>query len=177
MGALTLKNFPFELWRWDINKFNSVDLTDSFGCNTKVYIHKNKIIQIEPSILNINNNWISDKARQFFDSFLITGTGTDSINVFNLVKKIIKRIYVFDHCNKHVNKIQFATFICDNLSLETLNMLFFILKSYSFIKLWVVEKWILNNNIGIVVKWRRKYIKKQYKYTKLKRNVIFSIWR
>lgn len=147
MGALTLKNFPFELWRWDISKFNSIDLTDSFGCNTKVYTHKNKIIQIEPSIFNYNNNWISDKARQFFDSFLMASPKTGHINILKLVKKIIKRVYVFDHCNKHANKIQFAVFICDNLSLETLNMLFFILKSYSFIKLWAIEKWILNNNL------------------------------
>lgn len=147
MGALTLKNFPFELWRWDINKFNSIDLTNSFGCNIKTYIHKNKIIQIEPSAFNFNNNWLSDKARQFFDSFLITSQKINNINIFNLIKKIIKRIYIFDHCNKHANKIKFVIFICDNLSLETLNVLFFILKSYSFIKLRIVEKLTLNNNL------------------------------
>lgn len=147
MGALTLKNFPFELWRWDINKFNSVDLTDSFGCNTKVYVHKNRVIQIEPSTLNFNNNWLSDKARQFFDTFSMTSQKTNNINILSIIKKIIKRIYIFDHCNKQINKIRFAVFICDNLNLETLNMLFFILKSYSFITLWAVEKWTLNNNL------------------------------
>ena len=38
MGALTLKSFPFELRSWDIEKFESIDPTDSFGSKTRVYI-------------------------------------------------------------------------------------------------------------------------------------------
>jgi NADH dehydrogenase/NADH:ubiquinone oxidoreductase subunit G len=60
MGALTLKNFPFELRRWDIEKFESINPTDSFGCNVNIYIAKNKVIQIEPNYSSFNN-WLSDK--------------------------------------------------------------------------------------------------------------------
>ena len=35
MGALTLKSFPFELRGWDIEKFESLDPTNSFGSNTR----------------------------------------------------------------------------------------------------------------------------------------------
>lgn len=35
MGALTLKSFPFELRGWDIEKFESLDPTNSFGFNTR----------------------------------------------------------------------------------------------------------------------------------------------
>ena len=44
MGALTLKSFPFELRKWDTEKFESIDPTDGFGSNTKVSINRNKII-------------------------------------------------------------------------------------------------------------------------------------
>ena len=68
MGALTLKSFPFELRGWDIEKFESIDPTDGFGRVTRVYISKQQIVQIEPEYdLNKNNNWLSDKGRQFFD--------------------------------------------------------------------------------------------------------------
>lgn len=69
VGALTLKSFPFELRGWDIEKFESIDPTDGFGTNTRVYISKQQIIQIEPDHSeNTSSVWLSDKGRQFFDS-------------------------------------------------------------------------------------------------------------
>jgi NADH dehydrogenase/NADH:ubiquinone oxidoreductase subunit G len=68
MGALTLKSFPFELRGWDIEKFESIDPTDGFGSNTRVYISKQQIVQIEPDHNETTSNpWLSDKGRQFFD--------------------------------------------------------------------------------------------------------------
>ena len=68
MGALTLKSFPFELRGWDIEKFESLDPTDSFGSNTRVYVNKDQIVLIEPDYNNNNfNTWLTDKGRQFFD--------------------------------------------------------------------------------------------------------------
>ena len=66
MGALTLKSFPFELRGWDIEKFESIDPTDGFGSNIRVYISKDQIVQIEPDY-NINTfntfNTLSNKKR------------------------------------------------------------------------------------------------------------------
>ena len=111
MGALTLKSFPFELRGWDIEKFESIDPTDSFGTQTRVYISKNQIVQIEPDYdAQTNNTWLSDKGRQFFDEifetcevnekefFLQTNSGSALMN------SLFKTLYIFDHCNRNNSK-------------------------------------------------------------------------
>lgn len=146
MGALTLKNFPFELRRWDIEKFDSIDFTDSFGLNTKIYTNKNKIIQIEPNCNNFNN-WLSDKGRQFFDSIFKLNYRIKTKTLIYLIQKIIKKIYIFDHCNKHNKQIKFITFIFDNISIEVFNSLFLIFHNYSFVKLWKTDHSKINTNL------------------------------
>jgi hypothetical protein len=56
MGALTLKNFPFELRGWEIHKFKSFDFTDNYLSPILVYLNKNEIVQIEPYLEKYNNN-------------------------------------------------------------------------------------------------------------------------
>ena len=65
---IKFKSFPYEMRGWDIESFESIDPTDSFGSSTRVYINKDKIVQIE-SDYNIytSNIWLTDKGRQFFD--------------------------------------------------------------------------------------------------------------
>ena len=76
MGALTLKSFPFELRGWDIEKLKSVDPTDGFGSNTRVYVSKDKIVQIEPDFdTNSSNTWLTDKGRQFLKFVQIKKVG------------------------------------------------------------------------------------------------------
>ena len=53
MGALTNKNFPFELRGWEIEKLTFFNPTDSFGNCLKILINNNKIIQIEPDYFSI----------------------------------------------------------------------------------------------------------------------------
>ena len=113
MGALTLKSFPFELRKWDTEKFESIDPTDGFGSNTKVSINRNKIIQIEPDYdSHTFNSWLTDKGRQFFDGMLRSpksyslneNTKTDIADIF---KNLIQTLYIFDHCSKQNNKVFF----------------------------------------------------------------------
>lgn len=148
MGALTLKNFPFELRKWDIEKFLYINPTDSFGCNINVYVSKNQIIQVESSYNNINK-WLSDKAWQFFDSVFWNVKTMKTKTFFNLLGKIVKIIYIFDHCNKHKNKFNFFTIVCDYVSLEILNSLILIFQNYSFVKLWKVENVKMLTNFEI----------------------------
>ena len=69
MGALTLKSFPFILRSWNVKSYDSIDPTDSFGQDTKVYINKNQVVKIEPQFSNNTRpSWLTDKGRQFFDS-------------------------------------------------------------------------------------------------------------
>ena len=53
MGALTLKSFPFVLRSWNVKSYDSIDPTDAFGQNTKVYVNKNRMSQkiVQPKIV------------------------------------------------------------------------------------------------------------------------------
>lgn len=149
MGALTLKSFPFELRGWDIEKFESIDPTDGFGTNTRVSKSKNQIIQIEPDydIYNLNT-WLTDKGRQFFDGIFETWSLKNKNEPWSkLLNKIIKSIYIFDHCNKQNSKNYFFTIVFHNLSLEILNILVFLSQNYSFIKLRKIEDLKLDNGL------------------------------
>ena len=140
VGALTLKSFPFELRGWDIEKFNSIDLTDGFACSTKVYINKQQIIQIEPDHSKATSNgWLSDKGRQFFDGIFNTW---QSKNLFlkkkswqKNIRTLLKTIYLFEHCNAKDKSAYFFTIVFQNLGLETLSLLKILEQKYSFIKL------------------------------------------
>lgn len=157
MGALTLKTFPFELRGWDIEKFESIDPTDGFGSETRVYIRDNKIIQIEPDYNMYSfNSWLTDKGRQFFDSIFDFASKQkivdeakkiDEISWLYIFKSIIQNIYFFDHCNLHSKNKYFLTIIFENLSLEVLSLLNIISHNYSFIKVKRAENIKLKNDL------------------------------
>lgn len=156
MGALTLKSFPFELRGWDIEKFESIDPTDGFGSNTRVYISKDQIIQIEPDYeVNTFNTWITDKGRQFFDGIFGNWLSSKEKELISLdknswvtiIKTIIKTLYVFDHCNNQTSKKHFFTIVFENLSLETLSLLIIVSQNYSFINLKRIENFKTNNDL------------------------------
>jgi NADH dehydrogenase/NADH:ubiquinone oxidoreductase subunit G len=157
MGALTLKTFPFELRGWDIEKFESIDPTDGFGSETRVYIRDSKIIQIEPDY-NIYsfNTWLTDKGRQFFDGIfdLISNQKTPlekkeitNVSWSNILKSIMQNIYFFDHCNLQNKNKYFLTIVFENVSLEVLSLLNIISQNHSFIKVKRAENIKLNNDL------------------------------
>lgn len=153
MGALTLKSFPFELRGWDIEKFKSIDPTDGFGSNTRVYISKNQIIQIEPDYdLQTLNTWLTDKGRQFFDGIFnklnsksANPTKKHSLNY--VINELTQILYIFDICNKQIIKKYFFVIVFENLSLEVLTILILILQNYSFVKLKRAENFKSNNDL------------------------------
>lgn len=161
MGALTLKTFPYEIRGWDIESYESVDPTDSFGQNTKVYIEDNQIVKIEPNFNNLAPSpWLTDKGRHFFDSlypskklsFSKTENKKNNIINFELLKwdlgqSLYETLYIFNMCNlKNVTK-QFFIILFEYLSIEVLNLLLTLSQSNSFIKLKRAEKVKLNNDI------------------------------
>ena len=150
MGALTLKNFPFELRSWDIQKFETIDPTDGFGIECQVYINKNQIVQIEPSfsLFNNKNTWLTDKGRQFFDGiFNLSNNKSIQLKSWsNLLNKLIKTLYIFDHCNKQYSKNLFFTIVFNNVSVEVISLLTIISQNYSFIKLKQTEQLNINND-------------------------------
>lgn len=154
MGALTLKSFPFELRGWDIEKFESLDPTDSFGSNTKVYVSKDQIVLIEPDYnVNTFNTWLTDKGRQFFDGLF--GSWNPNLknaklkpNFWaNILKSIFETIYILDHCNKQQFKKKTLTIVIENISLEILSILLILSQNYSFIQLRKAESFKLPTDL------------------------------
>ena len=157
MGALTLKSFPFELRGWDIEKFESIDPTDGFGTSTRVYISKQQIIQIEPDHSKMTANaWLSDKGRQFFDGIFGIWNNQDKQNK-NLVlkkeiwqkniKKLLKTVYLFEHCSIKTKKNHYLTIVFENLGLETLSLLKIMEQNYPFLKLRRAEDLNVSNDL------------------------------
>lgn len=150
MGALTLKNAPFELRGWDIEKFKSLDPTDNFGSYIQVYVSKNKIIQVEPLEPQYktytSNIWLTDKTRQFFDGIFKAKLSCKNFWL-KLLNKIIKTTYMFSHCTKQKSNSFFFTVVFDNLSIESLSTLIFMYQNFSFILLRKTDSCKLNNDL------------------------------
>lgn len=153
MGALTTKSFPYEVRRWDLEKFDSFDPTDSFGSNTGVYVNKNKICLIEPEFNNTSYSiWLTDKGRQFFDGIFglwNTSNSKDCKNEswVNILNAVIKNVYLFDHCNQQQSIKKLMLIVFENLSSEVLNFLLILAQNYSFIKLRRAENFKIDNDL------------------------------
>lgn len=152
MGALTLKSFPFELRGWDIKSYESINPTDAFGQDIRVYIENNQIIKVEPEFSNdSSNNWLTDKGRQFFDSIFEPKKSNNSKKSFekwdDLFRTINKTLYTFNICNLKNSNKHFFIIIFEHLSLEVLNLLFVISQMYTFIKLRRAENYKINNDL------------------------------
>lgn len=156
MGALTLKSFPFILRGWNVKSYESIDPTDSFGQNTRIYINKNQIVKIEPLFSDKTSHvWLTDKGRQFFDSiFGKTSSESSQENVAlktskqweELFNSIHKTLYVSNICNfKHSSK-SFFIILFENISIETLGFLSLIAQTHSFIRLRRAEKVKINSD-------------------------------
>lgn len=158
MGALTLKSFPFVLRSWNVRSYDSIDPTDSFGQETKVYIQKNQVIKIEPQFANNTlSPWLTDKGRQFFDS--IFGKASEKNTQLNslpvkttkqwetLFKNINKTFYIFDICNFKNAERFFFIIVFENVNVEILNFLSLISQIHPFIKVRRAENVKLNSDL------------------------------
>jgi len=68
VGALTSKPYAFIARSWEIKNVEAIDITDAVGSNIKVNFKEGEILRVMPSLNDaINEEWISDKARFFFD--------------------------------------------------------------------------------------------------------------
>jgi NADH dehydrogenase (ubiquinone) Fe-S protein 1 len=68
VGALTSKPNAFKVRSWELRTIESIDIFDSFCSNIGVQVRNDQIFRIIP-ILNeaINEEWITDKIRFFYD--------------------------------------------------------------------------------------------------------------
>jgi NADH dehydrogenase (ubiquinone) Fe-S protein 1 len=68
VGALTSKPYAFTSRPWEIRNTNSIDTSDGIGSNTRIDFRGTEILRVLPRFNEeINEEWISDKARFMHD--------------------------------------------------------------------------------------------------------------
>ncbi len=67
-GALTSKAYAFTSRPWELRFVESIDILDGLGSGIRVDFKESEVVRVLPKKnLNINENWISDKVRFFYD--------------------------------------------------------------------------------------------------------------
>jgi NADH-quinone oxidoreductase subunit G len=67
-GALTSKPYAFTSRPWELRSVQSIDVLDGLGSNIRVDFKETEIVRILPlKNPDINENWINDKIRFFYD--------------------------------------------------------------------------------------------------------------
>lgn len=84
VGALTSKPYAFKARPWELRITESIDLSDSLGSNIYLNFKETEVVRILPkNNIQINENWISDKARFSYDALKtqrLTKTGFKDVN-------------------------------------------------------------------------------------------------
>jgi hypothetical protein len=70
VGALTSKTYSFKARPWELINFKSFDILDIVASTITISLQGTKILRILPyNNDSINNSWLTDKTRYYFDSF------------------------------------------------------------------------------------------------------------
>ena len=68
VGALTSKPYEFKARNWELHRTESIDVMDAVGSNIIINTRGNEVMRILPyTNEDINEEWISDKTRFFYD--------------------------------------------------------------------------------------------------------------
>lgn len=88
VGALTSKPYQFKYRVWELHKTKSVDIFDAVGSNIRIDSRGLEIMRILPEVNeNINQEWISDKARFAFDGLRYQRLESPLIRINGELKK------------------------------------------------------------------------------------------
>lgn len=89
VGALTSMPYAFRVRNWETTFYSNIDILDSLASSVRLHIYSNKIIRILPLLdENINEEWITNKARFSYDSLLLNRLNYPKI-------KFLKKYIVF----------------------------------------------------------------------------------
>ena len=84
VGALTSMPYAFKTRSWEITYYSNIDFLDSLASSIRLHIYLNKIIRILPLLdENINEEWITNKARFSYDSLLLNRLNYPKIKYIN----------------------------------------------------------------------------------------------
>lgn len=71
VGALTSRPYAFAARSWELTHTPSIDVMDGVGSNTRLDSRGNQVMRVLPRIHDeVNEEWISDKARHAIDGLL-----------------------------------------------------------------------------------------------------------
>jgi NADH dehydrogenase/NADH:ubiquinone oxidoreductase subunit G len=88
-GALTSKPYAFTARPWELRSVQSVDILDGVGSNIRVDFKETEILRILPRRnLEINESWISDKARFFYDGLKRQRLNSPYMKIDGELKKV-----------------------------------------------------------------------------------------
>ena len=149
MVALTLKAFSDELREWEFIEGEGIDPTDSFGVSLRLSIRENQIFLAEPN--DPSTPWLTDKGRLFFDG-MFQNSARKLTNWEKFFKDVSELIYFVDHLNLHKRNVFSFIFVFENISIETLNMLYLIRQSCSLIELKKVETY--KNSVDLELQYQ-----------------------
>jgi NADH dehydrogenase/NADH:ubiquinone oxidoreductase subunit G len=144
MGALTLKSFSDELREWEFIEAEAIDPLDSFGVNLRLSIREDQIFLAEPN--DINTPWLTDKGRLFFDG-MFNQSAFKATDWESFFREISELIYFVDHLNFQKQNALSFIFAFENISLETLNMLYLLKQNCSAVELRKVENYNVSNDL------------------------------
>jgi len=123
VGALTSKPYAFKARPWELRITESIDLSDSLGSNTYLNFKETEIVRVLPkNNININENWISDKARFSYDALKEQRIDWPFIKENNSFKKS-NWATIFDLLNTKISNEKITFVIDGDLDLTSLNLL------------------------------------------------------
>lgn len=68
VGALTSKPYAFTARNWELRQTESIDISDALGANIRIDTRGSEVMRIVPRLNeDVNEEWISDKARFQYD--------------------------------------------------------------------------------------------------------------
>ena len=96
VGALTLKTSPFQIRPWEIQLVESIDLADSLGTNIYLTYRGLDLFRVVPKKNKyINESWISNKGRFYFELMTKKSVSTSSTTISNIFTHVIKSPILF----------------------------------------------------------------------------------
>jgi NADH-quinone oxidoreductase chain G len=117
VGALTSKEYAFKSRPWELRTNETIDITDGLGSSIYVSSKESDIVRIFPKANNeINERFISDKARFFYDSNKINRVKDLYSNI--RIEKKERKDFIKSFLSLKKNKSTFL--INDSLDLDSI---------------------------------------------------------
>jgi len=113
-GALTSKPYAFTARPWELRSVQSIDVLDGVGSNTRVDFKETEILRILPRRNSeINESWISDKARFFYDGLKRQRLNSPYMKINGELRKVkwskilknltsVLKVYSFEYGNSKI---------------------------------------------------------------------------